>query len=113
MELIQKAYGAGAQGLDELTRAGGGGRHMKNSRRDLMRALLKNCNMPDLYWAEVPVWNKDTHALELLPFPFLLPHEVCVISMMCISCNPHVTIENTTPMNTGGCIPHQEGPLPV
>ena len=88
VELIQKAYGAGAEGLDELIRAGGAGRHMQNSGRDLMRALLKRCNMPDLYWANIPVWNKDTQALELLAFPFLLPREVCVISMMCVILQP-------------------------
>ena len=84
VELIQKAYGAHAEGLDELLRAGGAGRHMQNSRRDLMRALLKGCKMPDLYWADIPVWNGNTNALELLPFPFILPHEVCLINKSCV-----------------------------
>ena len=76
IELIQKAYAANASGLTELSTAAGAGRHLKNARRDLMSQCLKHTTMPDLYWALIPVWNQDKGELELVEFPFLLPHEL-------------------------------------
>ena len=70
---MQKAERAGAQGVADLaTRT-----LERNSQRSLMRALLKGCDAPPLYWAKIPVHDPKTSTNgNLVDFPFLLPHEV-------------------------------------
>ena len=76
VELIQRAFAAGAAGLEEIQGAAAQGRCMKNARRDLLRHFLKHTTMPALYWAKVPLWDASIHACADTWFPFLLPHEV-------------------------------------
>ena len=78
VELIQRAFHAGAAGMDELQGAAAQGRCMQNARRDLLRHFLKHTTMPALYWAKIPLWNDSTLSAEEEWFPFLLPHEVFV-----------------------------------
>ncbi len=75
VELIQKARRAGTQGVEEWERLGGGGKHLKNAHRDIMRALLKGKDSPEPYWAPIALWNRDADVLETHDMPSLLPHE--------------------------------------
>eukprot|EP00969_Alexandrium_andersonii_P156718 6928447-Alexandrium_andersonii.AAC.1 len=67
--------GAGAAGAGDLAAAGSHGRLPKNMSRDMMRALLKDCTWPDVYWAKIPVANANQEK-EYAWLPVLLPHEV-------------------------------------
>ena len=49
---------------------------MQNARRDLLRQFLKNTTMPQVYWAEIPMWDEASDCCKDTWFPFLLPHEV-------------------------------------
>eukprot|EP00974_Lingulodinium_polyedra_P122666 11183737-Lingulodinium_polyedra.AAC.1 len=49
--LLKAASRAGAAGVSSLSRAGGGGKHLKNASRDLTSAFLRGAAMPPLYWA--------------------------------------------------------------
>lgn len=46
-----------------------------NTAKKLRRGLLKDCQWPDLYYAEIRVLNKKTHKEEKQWCAFLLPHE--------------------------------------
>ena len=76
LTLMQKAKDAGTPGLESWSRLGGGGKHPQNAHRDLLRALLKKKDGPNLYWANIPLWDQDSSTSVLEPLPFLLPHEV-------------------------------------
>ena len=76
VSLIKKAFDAGASGLDDVASAACHGKHMQNARRDLMVKFLKGVSFPDIYWQDIPLWNPDKQVLELVQFPFLLPHEL-------------------------------------
>eukprot|EP00974_Lingulodinium_polyedra_P003841 361016-Lingulodinium_polyedra.AAC.1 len=49
---------------------------MKSVSKNLLKELLQGTDMPDLYWADIPMVNKGTGEEELVPMPFLLVHEV-------------------------------------
>lgn len=66
---------AGAQGAEDLAKAGAGGKHPQNLSRDLTRTLLKQAKWPKEYMAAVPIKN-DKGEMVLVDMPFLLPHEV-------------------------------------
>ena len=72
--LMQNAAKAGASGAEDMGRAGASGRRPGNASRDLLRLLLKPKDMPELYWAKVPLKNGDR--IEEVDLPFLLPHEM-------------------------------------
>ena len=74
--LASSAQHAGAAGVEDLSKAGAKGIHPKNLARDIMRSLLKDVSLPEVYWAEIPVLDPDTDAENQVWFPFLLPHEV-------------------------------------
>ena len=74
--LLQKAAKAGTPGMGSFARLAGGGKHMKNAHRDVMRTLLRGASGPSLYWAQVPLWNDEDLVAVPLPLPFLLPHEI-------------------------------------
>ena len=76
MHLIQVAHQAGASGLEEVRSAASSGRHMQNARRDLMVPFLTGTTFLDVYWTDIPLWNRDEQTLQLEQFPFLLPHEL-------------------------------------
>ena len=57
---------------------------MQNARRGLMVKLLKHCKLPDVYFADIPVWNAATQSLELVPLPFILPHEMFAVLLRTI-----------------------------
>ena len=74
--LSKLAGDAGAHGVKRIAAVGAGGRHQKNSARDLMRLALRNVVMPDPYWAPIPCWNAEIGKLENIQLPFLLAHEL-------------------------------------
>jgi hypothetical protein len=74
--LASTAQNAGAAGVEDLSKAGAKGFHPKNLARDIMRSLLKDVSLPEIYWAEIPVLDPDTDTENPVWFPFLLPHEV-------------------------------------
>eukprot|EP00974_Lingulodinium_polyedra_P091027 8826371-Lingulodinium_polyedra.AAC.1 len=57
VELVTKARAAQAVGIDDLVTSQ---KHQQNASRDLLRRLLRNVTMPDLYWAKAPVADPDT-----------------------------------------------------
>jgi len=65
----------GAQCSKDFAKAGAGGKHPQNFHRDILRGLLKDAKWPREYYAEIPIKN-DKGEMELVLFPFLLPHEV-------------------------------------
>jgi hypothetical protein len=68
---------AGADGVQDLARAGAGGKHLKNLARDTMRVLLKDSkDMPAEYTVKVPLVNLKTKQIEQSDVSFLLPHEM-------------------------------------
>ena len=71
-ELINDFAAAGARGLRRLT----GKRGKRHAARDLRRGFLRNTQWPDLYWAQIRVYNKRTHKEETQWLAFLLPHEI-------------------------------------
>ena len=74
--LLRKASLAGASGIADIAKAGGSGAHDRNASRDLMRQLTRGCSLPELYFADIPLWSPSTMALESVQMPFILPHEV-------------------------------------
>ena len=76
VELVSKARAACAVGIDEL---GASQTNQQTTSRDLMRRLLRNATMPDLYWAKVPVADPDTGVTFETSLPVLLPHELLPI----------------------------------
>jgi hypothetical protein len=75
MDMMSKAQKAGAQGCENLTKAGKSGKLKKNIARDLRRTLRKKSHWPKFYWAKIPVWNAKSEKNEYKWHPFLLPHE--------------------------------------
>lgn len=69
MQSLQKAHQAGARGCADLLHT----RALKHASRDLLRRLLKESQWPGLYWADIPVLDKDTKQSVKKPHPFLLP----------------------------------------
>ena len=50
---------------------------LKNANISVMRALLKDCKAPDLYWGEVPCHDPKTQTDgHMTKLPFILPHEL-------------------------------------
>ena len=70
------AQHAGAQGVEDISKAGAHGQNPKNLSRDILRTLLKNASLPEIYWAEIPVLDPGSNTEQMTWFPFLLPHEV-------------------------------------
>lgn len=66
------AQRAGAQGSEKFAKVEG---HFKNAARDMLRACLKDCCVPELYYFKCRVKNKDTGQTEVVNMPCLPPHE--------------------------------------
>ena len=67
----------GALSVANLAAAGKHGAYPGNIHRDLMRKMLKQCTLPQLYYAPVPTHNPATQTNnEIVMIPFLLVHEV-------------------------------------
>jgi hypothetical protein len=75
-DLVHSGTAAGAKGVEDLALAGHSGSLPKNLHRDILRKLLKNCDWPSEYYAEVPIVYKSDQTIVNVSFPFLLPHEV-------------------------------------
>ena len=71
-ELIRDADVSGARQLSDLAKAGGGGKHPKNYQRDLTRNMVKGCLMPEPYFAEITVIDRNTNKSTTAWLPFLL-----------------------------------------
>ena len=76
VKLLGKAHKAGICAVSDLASSGGGGAQMQNATRDLMSKLLRSCDMPELYLADIELYNTSSDKMESCPLPFLLPHEV-------------------------------------
>ena len=76
VELVTKARAAQAMGVDDLVTSQ---EHHQNASRDLLRRLLRNVTMPDLYWAKAPVADPDTGVTFETSLPVILPHELLPI----------------------------------
>ena len=74
--LARGARNSGAGDVNDLAKVGAGGRHPQNAARNLMRALLKETDMPPLFHHPVKLWNKETNQQDMITIPFLLPHQV-------------------------------------
>ena len=75
-QLCQKAATAGATVVTDLGSAGAGGTRSGNSSRDLLRRILKQRDVPTLYWAQVSLKDPETKDEQQEWLPFVLPHEV-------------------------------------
>ena len=64
--------------VKSMARAGNWGKAPKNLARDLLRAVMKNVNMPPLFWWPIYTWDKTTQTKKLENYPFLLPHEMFI-----------------------------------
>ena len=42
----------------------------------MMKNILKDVQMPEVFWWDVPTWDKDKACQVTTSFPFLLPHEM-------------------------------------
>jgi hypothetical protein len=62
----------GARGVERLAQVQS---HPSNAARDVMRACLKGCTFPSLYYAAVRVRDPSTQEVRRAMIPFLLPHE--------------------------------------
>ena len=70
--LFADAVAAGTQGVDDLAKIGSRG----NQHRNLLRKLLKRSKWPSVYFAQVPVWDKNKAEETVAWVPLLLPHEI-------------------------------------
>ena len=75
-ELSQYSSAAGAGGVSDYAGAGKKGDIPGNIHRDLKRKAKATSPMPDVYYAEVPVSQPDTHERSIVLLPILLLHEV-------------------------------------
>ena len=85
-QLAQSGKEAGASGVDRLARAGKSGELPGNTHRDAMRALLKNCQVPEPYYADVHLAMTYEHKF-LLRTP-----EVILLRTYVLLCPPPSTI---------------------
>lgn len=70
------AHNSGASGIEDIAKCGNSGKAFKNLARDVMRNLLKQCSIPELFWWPVDVWDKTLNKRKEIQYPFLLPHEM-------------------------------------
>ena len=70
------SYSEGAASAAKFARSGAWGQNPKNLARDMMRRVLRDVTMPDLFWYQIPTWNHEARQQELTWHPFLLPHEM-------------------------------------
>ena len=73
--LASSSTAAGARGVEDFARAGASGKCPQNLHRDVMRAVMKECDWPDFYYADIPVKDQNNN-VSIVSLPFLLPHEV-------------------------------------
>ena len=79
-EEVRKAHAAGAQGAEDLAVP----TMRNNAQMSLMRAVKKKmpAECPELYYADIPVHDPKTGTDgHMVPFPFLLPHELLFMLM--------------------------------
>jgi len=67
---------AGAEHLEDLSKAGNKGKSKGNCARDLTRRLLRRNKWPGLYYARIRVWDKYTQLEKHVWLPMFLPHEL-------------------------------------
>jgi hypothetical protein len=75
-EWIKCSSDSGAQGVEDLASCGAHGRLHKNLARDLKRRIIKQCDFPEPYLADILVRDPKTNQVKLGTCQFLLPHEV-------------------------------------
>ena len=75
-KLARGGRNSGATDVDNLARSGAAGRHPQNAARDTMAKLLKETDMPPLFWHEVKAWDPDAMQPIVESVPFLLPHQI-------------------------------------
>ena len=79
-ELSHKATAAGAQGITDFSKVGCQGKRPGNFQRDLMRRMLRGCEAPPVYWAQVTGADPSKGQKKTqIWLPFLLIHEVMAL----------------------------------
>ena len=69
-------YNEGLESLRQFAKAGNWGHAGKNLARDLMKSIMRDCTMPELFWYKIPTWDPESRKQVLTPHPLLLPHEM-------------------------------------
>ncbi len=74
--LLRDAVDAGAQHVEDLSRAGASGRRGGNVARDLRARLLRRSQWSKPYEIQIPTWDTKLCRRHLTWLPVLLPHEI-------------------------------------
>ena len=75
VELVQGSNAAPSTD-SKLAKCAAGGKHPGNAHRDVMLNLGRKSKFPDVYSADLPLWNHDENQKEWSEAYFLLPYEV-------------------------------------
>ena len=70
--LASDCTAAGASGVDKPFKA----KTKSNVKRDVLRRLLKGCQWPSPYYADVRVWKFKEQQIVTIKLPIMLPHEI-------------------------------------
>lgn len=62
-------YADGNAEMHDMASAGNWGKAVKNLARDLMRGYLRNCNTPDVWYWDIPLWNRTRKFRKPCPSP--------------------------------------------
>ena len=79
LSLLEDAQAAGTRHLNDLARPNpykGKSKFRKNAGRDLRRRLLKGSPWPELYYADIRVWDNASQTEQTVTCPMMLPHEI-------------------------------------
>jgi len=67
---------AGSKGVEDFAKAGASGTSSQNIYRDLLKAITKDTDYPEYYWADIPLFDPKLQRTVVVKMPFLLPHEI-------------------------------------
>jgi hypothetical protein len=75
--IFSDGHACGLEGFRKLAEVGGKVKvHKQNIARGMRRNLIKGSHWPQLYYAQIRVWNKRSQQETTTWLPFLLPHEL-------------------------------------
>ena len=98
--LAKKATAAGAQGINDFSNVGCEAKWPGNFQRDLMRKMLRGCEAPPVYWAQVTGADPSKGEKKTnIWLPFLLIHE---LMSLLLGDERHVTSLAQLPANVPG-----------
>ena len=75
-DLARSGASEGASSVSRLARAGNHGKAPKNLARDIMNELLRDVDMPEIFWHKIPSWDIKLRKQVFIDHPFLLVHEM-------------------------------------